>query len=193
VEGEKRDAIMISGNTVTGQRAPFTDPCSWGSRRAACLFTGIYGLSMVAFLGTPCLLLLVPGSLYPWPTHALALIALLGVGAAGLWLRALGIHMMALAQHTGTMRPWTPRTARVITILGWGVAFTPYVLMSALSGYPIPPFSAAASNLLAFLVVLLPGLLSFVLCGKMAHARTLDKQRLLVERFTALEEHTPPT
>jgi len=174
---------MISDNSVTGFVALTQGvPSSVGSRRAACLFMGIYGLSMVAFLGTPCLLLLLPGGLYPWPTHALALIALLGVGAAGLWLRAVGIHMMALAQHVSTMLPWTPRTARMITILGWAVAFTPYVLMSALSGYPIPPFSAAASDLLAFLVVLLPGLLSFVLCGKMAHARALHGHRKLLDQ-----------
>jgi len=171
---------MISDNSVTGFGALDQGVPSSGSRRAACLFTGIYGLSMVAFLGTPCLLLLLPGGLYPWPTHALALIALLGVGATGLWLRAAGIHMMALAQHVSTMLPWTPRTARVITIMGWAVAFTPYALMSALSGYPIPPFSAAASNLLPFLVVLLPGLLSFVLRSKMAHARALHGHRKLL-------------
>ncbi len=119
---------MISDNSVIGFRALAQGvPSMVGSRRAACLFTGIYGLSMVAFLETPCLLILLPGGLYPWPTHALALIALLGVGAAGLWLRAVGIHMTALAQNVSTILPWTPRIARVITITWAGQWPSPHI------------------------------------------------------------------
>jgi len=185
---ERGDRISPGGNTVAGSRVPFKGPRSSVPLPATRLFTGIYGLSMVAFLGTPSLLLVLPGSLSPWPAHAMALIALLIVGAAGLWLRAMGVRMKALSQNTGYAPPWTPTTGRALTIIGWGVAFTPYVLMSALSGYPIPPFSADTSNLIACLVVLPAGLLSFVLCGKMAHARTLHRYRLLSERPTALDD-----
>jgi len=185
---EREDRSSPGGNTVAGSRVSFKGPRSSAPLTAARLFTGIYGLSMVAFLGTPSLLLVLPGSLSPWPAHAMALLGLLIVGAAGLWLRTVGVRLKALAQTTGYAPPWTPTTVRALTTIGWGVAFTPYVLMSALSGYPIPPFSADTSNLIPCLVVLPAGLLSFVLCGKMAHARTLHRYRLLSERSTALDE-----